>query len=104
MSTRIVTYAHRPKRQPRKRNAIALQVPAIVAAGRRSRSEMGAPPPTNDDNPREAAPPATKSAIVTTAHRKRTKLLRTDKPQQPDDAAADAAMRAWIERAKWGRG
>jgi len=32
--TRIVTYAHRYKRPPKKRQAVALEVPAIVARAR----------------------------------------------------------------------
>ena len=36
--TRIVTYAHRYKRPPRKRKAVALEAPAIVAARHRATS------------------------------------------------------------------
>jgi hypothetical protein len=45
-------------------------------------------------------------AIVTTTSRKRTKLLRAEQTAEPepDDPEADAAMRAWLERAKWGGG
>ena len=56
----------------------------------------------NDDR-KLLSPGARKPAIVTTTSRKRGKLLRADEPQ-PDDADADAAMRTWLERAKWGRG
>jgi len=35
--------------------------------------------------------------------RKRARLLQAAEPL-PDDPEADAAMRAWLERAKWGRG
>jgi hypothetical protein len=53
--------------------------------------------PANDDR---------KPAIVTTTSRKRTKLLRTEQAAEPepDDPEADAAMRAWLERTKWGHG
>ena len=48
--------------------------------------------------------PAAKSAIVTTTSRKRTKFQRAEQAAEPepDDPEADAAMRAWLERANWG--
>ena len=54
------------------------------------------PPPANGDR---------KSAIVTTS-RKRLKLLHAEErtAQRDDDPEAAAEMRAWLERAKWGRG
>jgi hypothetical protein len=63
------------------------------------------PPPANDDSPPPPAP-AAKSAIATSISRKRTKFLRTEQAAEPepDGPEADAAMRAWLERAKWGRG
>ena len=106
MPSRIVTYVHRPKRVPRKRKAVAVKVPAVVAArsgGNRRRPppvdddqpEPAAPPPANDDTPTEPAPPAAKSAIVTTASRKRTKLLRAE---LPDDPEAEARVKAFLAR------
>jgi hypothetical protein len=45
---------------------------------------------------------ASKAAIVTTTSRKAARLARAEQPD--DDPEADAAMRAWLERAKWGHG
>jgi hypothetical protein len=42
--------------------------------------------------------------IVTTTSRKRARLARAEQVAEPDDPEAAAAMRAWIERAKWGHG
>ena len=103
--TRIVTTVHRPKR-PRKRKAVAIAGPAIVR--KRGRADA-APPP---DEPEPAAPPpakpapaAVKPAIATSISRKRARLQRSEQATEPDDdTEADAAMRAWLERAKWGHG
>jgi hypothetical protein len=68
--TRIVTYAHRYKRPPRKKQAVPLEMPAVVTkratlpSGRKRAAEppvVTAPPPANADG--KPAP----SAIVTTA-------------------------------------
>jgi hypothetical protein len=111
--TRIVTTVHRYMPPPRKRKAVALAGPAIVR--KRGHADAGvpppaepeppAPPPANDDSPPPPAP-AAKSAIATSIRRKHTKLLRAEQAAEPepDDPEADAAMRAWIERAKWGHG
>ena len=101
--TRIVTTTYRYKRPPRKRKAVALDVPAVVPRKRASLPNYGkpklglAPPPANDDR---------KSAIVTTTSRKRLKLLHhAEGPaERDDDPEASAEMRAWLERAKWGPG
>ena len=54
---------------------------------------------------RPPAPPAAKSAIATSISRKRTRFQRAEQAAEPDDdPEADAAMRAWLERAKWGHG
>jgi hypothetical protein len=46
-----------------------------------------------------------KPAIATSISRKRTRLLSAEqRTAEPDDPEADAAMRAWLERAKWGHG
>ena len=99
--TRIVTTAYRYKRPPKKRKAVALEVPAVVRKrGRADAVEppdrVGDPPPANEDR---------KPAIVTSASRKRGRLLRAEQATEPDDdPEAEAAMRAWLERAKWGHG
>ena len=107
MPSRIVTYVHRPKRPPRKRKAVALKVPAVVAArsaGNRQtpppvddKPEPAAPPPANDDNPTAPAPPAAKSAIVTRASRKRAKRHRMEQAHD-DDPEADARVKAFLAR------
>jgi hypothetical protein len=108
--TRIVTTAYRPKRPARKRKAVALAGPVVVR--KRGRGE-GVPPKPAEDQPTPAnddrkplTPSARKPAIVATTSRKRTKLLRSqERAAAPeDDPEADAALRAWLERAKWGRG
>jgi hypothetical protein len=57
---------------------------------------------TNDD--RNGAD-GKKPVIVTTTSLKRLKQLRAERaPDDEDGPEAAAAMRAWLERAKWGRG
>jgi hypothetical protein len=100
---RIVTTVYRHKRPPRKRKAVAI-------VGKRNKADAVPPtpaedhtPPANDD--RKPPPPgARKPAIVTTASRKRATLIRAEQAAEPNNPEADAAMRAWLERAKWGRG
>jgi hypothetical protein len=110
--TRIVSYVHRYKRPPRKRKAVALDVPAVVTArsvGNRQmppvkdKPEPTAPPPANDDDsPTEPAPrPAARkqSAIVSTTSRKRLKLLHAEeRSAQRDDPEAMARVRAFFAR------
>jgi hypothetical protein len=101
-------------RPPKKRKAIAIAGPAVVRkakvvrlpSGGKAKPEPAAPPPPANDDRKLPPPGARKPAIVTTTSRKRTKLLRAEQATepQPDDAEADAAMRAWLERAKWGHG
>jgi hypothetical protein len=96
--THIVTTTYRDKRPARKRKAVALEGPAVVR--KRSRADAVVPPdhvedptPANDDR---------KPAIVT---RKRARPARDEQhPAEPDDPEADAAVRVWLERAKWGHG
>ena len=85
--TRIVTYAHRYKRPPRKRKAVALEVPAIVrkSESRDSNSTDDvdiAAPSANDDR---------KSAIVTNKRRGRRYAdvpdLRPEEHKRRGDAA-----------------
>jgi hypothetical protein len=109
----IVTTHYRYKRPPKKRKAIALDVPAVVR--KRSRVDAAAPPPdeaepaapspAHDDSP-TPPPPAAKSAIAASISRKRTRFLSAEQraAEPDDDPEADVAMRAWIERAKWGHG
>jgi hypothetical protein len=105
--TRIVTTAHRPKRPPRKRKAVALAGPAIVrkvkaprrpTAGQQKPEPAVPPPPANDD--RKPHPPgARKPAIVTSASRKRTRLLRFEQPAElDDDPEATARVKAFFAR------
>jgi len=110
MPSRIGTYVHSPKRPPGKRKAVALNVPAVTtvrSAGNGERPvpvepEPADPPPATDDSPAGPAPPAAESAIVTALNRKRAKHLRMD--VLSGDPEADAEIRAWLERAKWGWG
>ncbi len=121
---RIVTTTYRYKRPPRKRKAVALEVPVIVATKRSRRSmeraaaEVGllnrpaihdgaAQPSTPRDAERDyavtAPPPANddrKSAIVTTTSRKRLKLQRAEErsAQRDDDPEAMARVRAFFAR------
>ena len=50
--------------------------------------------------------PVRKPAIATSISRKRARLQRAEPAVEraPDDPEADATMRAWLERAKWGHG
>jgi hypothetical protein len=92
--TRIVITAYRYKPPPRKRK-LALAGPAVITRANKR------------GDPSKPAPAAAKPAIVTTTSRKRVKLLRAEGGQQSwtnPDHEADAAMRAWLERAKWGHG
>ena len=122
--TRIVTTTYRYKRPPKKRKAVALEVPAIVTTKRSRRSmeraaaevvsrsprrskDGAALPSTPRDAERDyavtAPPPANgdrKSAIVTTTSRKRLKLLRADErsAQRDEDPEAMARVRAFFAR------
>ena len=92
--TRIVRTAYRLQRPPRKQQAALLAGPAVVTKRDRrpkaTPAAVTAPPPANDDR---------KPAIVTAAPRRG----RKGKVWQ-DGGPPDAAMRAWLEKAKWGRG
>jgi hypothetical protein len=108
---RIVTYAHRYKRPPRKRQAAALEVPAVVKVTSKwttrpqpapANPEPAAPPtPTNDPKP---APPPTASAIVTIRRRKHAMLAHLLEDLTPEEVqrrgdAADALFRTIVRRA-----
>lgn len=60
-----------------------------------------APPQLVEDHPTPAKD-ARKPTIATSISRKRTRLLSAAQASAPDDHAADTAMRAWLERTKWG--
>jgi hypothetical protein len=101
MPGNIVTYAHRPKRPPRKRK-MAIAAPVVV------RGEIDAvPPPPAKDHPTPAnndrkppSPCARQPAIVTSTSRKRAKLERAaDRAAEPDnDPKATARVRAFLDR------
>ena len=100
--TRIVTTHHRYKRPPKKGKAVALKGPAIVR--KRGRADPVAPPDRVEDHP-TLANDHRQPAIVTSTSRKRARLQRASEiSEASDDPEADAAMRAWLERAKWGHG
>jgi hypothetical protein len=87
--TRIAHTAYRYKRPPRKRHAVALDVPAVVkAAGQRTRPKPApaAPPtPANDDR---TQPPPAASAIVTIRSRKHAMLAHLLEDMTPEGASA----------------
>ena len=115
--TRIVTTHYRYKSPPRKRKAVALEVPAIVRTKKiaarvddPSGERKGWVTPTQHSTPAEPGrePPVTAAekvpAIVTTASRKQTKQERAARSREdrPQDLETADAMRAWLEKA--GRG
>jgi hypothetical protein len=99
--TRIVTTTYRYKRPPRKRKAVALEVPAIIT---RKRAERSSHPSTSTSG--VPANGDRKSAIASATSRKRRKLLRAEarSSERDDDPEAAAQNRTWLERAKWGHG
>jgi hypothetical protein len=84
--TRIVTSTYRYKRPPRRKKAMALAVPQIVAIPRKRGRKVIAPPAEAATSPHHAEklrvePPANdgrKSAIVTIVSRKRSRLRRIE--------------------------
>ena len=98
--TRIVTTTYRYKRPPRKRKAVALELPAIVRAGRKAevRQNSAEPPPvspappTNDDR---------KPAIVTARPGRRYAAVPDLPPEevQRRGEAAGALWRVLVRRA-----
>lgn len=105
MTPRIVTYAHRYKRPPKRRKAVALEVPAIVTRARKkwpgSADRPAAPPPANDD-PKPTPP--TPAAIVTVRSRRHAmhghllEDLTAEEANRRADAA-DALFREIVRRA-----
>jgi hypothetical protein len=89
MPGRIVTYAHRPKRPPRKQPAAPLPGPAVVTrrasipSGGKAKATpaaVTAPPPANDDRkPADGQKPA----IVTAASRKQPQQRGALPPEKP---------------------
>jgi hypothetical protein len=94
MTTRIVTYAHRYKRPPRKKQTATLEVPAIVRRGRKGEDEAAAhPAPVSADR---------KPAVVTA---RKPGSWRSDVPElTPEEIqrrrdAADALFREMVRQA-----
>ena len=95
---RIVTYAHRYKRPPRRKKAVALEGPKII---RRRASEVA--PPANP-TPVTPASEARRSAIVTSRRRSRfgdAPDLTPEELQRRRDAA-DAMFKELVRRATGG--
>jgi hypothetical protein len=96
MPTRIVTYAHRYKRPPRKKKAVPLQVPAIVRSGRKRGDVPKSAPAANDDR---------KPAIVTVSS-KRDRLRRREaaaaddagREKSPEELEEEARAEAFLAR------
>ena len=113
MPTRFVTYAHRPKRPPRKRKAAVLEVPAVVR--KRSRSDAALPrpaedhpTPANDDRKppspgaRKPASAATAPPRIVTAHRRNASQASapTYRPRNTNaEVTQDALFRELVRRA-----
>jgi hypothetical protein len=106
---RIVSYAHRYKRPPKKRKAVALEVPAIVTTKRSRRPVPGSAAaeavshsPRRDDGATQPCtarsgmttpPPARESAIVTAKRSKRIAAAPdADKETSPSVKAFFARM------------
>jgi hypothetical protein len=96
----VVRTAYRYKRPPRRKKAVALEVPAVVkAASQRQRPKpapAAPPPPANDD--RAPPPPPAASAIVTIRSRKGAMLAHLLEDLTPEELrrrgdVADAMMR-----------
>jgi hypothetical protein len=105
--TRIVRTHYRYKRPPRKLQAVALEVPAVVKAPSQRTRPKPAPaaplPPANDD--RTPPPPPAASAIVTIRSRKHAMLAHlledlTPEEHQRRGDAADALFREVVRRIK----
>jgi hypothetical protein len=96
--TRIVTYAHRYKPPPRKRKAVALEVPAITPGKGRAGNDNRAAPALLPTDGKKSAP-----VIVTTKSRRAS--VFGDAPDiTPDEhrkrgEAADALWRELVRRA-----
>lgn len=90
MPSRIVTYVRRPKQAPRTKTVPSAGLAVVTP-----------PHPANDYRR-----PADGTANVTTASRKQMKLERVSRRQEnhAEDPETAATMRAWMEKAKWGRG
>ena len=97
--TRIVNYAHRYKRPP-KRKPITIEGSAIVR--KRASADATPPRPTEDPTPanddrKPPAPGARKSAIVTIKRKSRAPDLSPEELQRRADAA-DALWRELVRR------
>jgi hypothetical protein len=96
--TRIVTTTYRYKRPPRKRKAVALEVPAVVTRKRAAGPAKSVK--AADRLPEQPANDDRKPAIVSTTSRKRLKLLRAEKrpAERDEDPEAMARVRAFFAR------
>jgi hypothetical protein len=107
-STRIVTTSYRYKRPPKKRKAVALDVPAIVTTEKSRRSVPGsAAAEAVSQSPRlhdEAAQPSTARSTVTTPPPVRKSAIVTARRGKritaaPDDAGeASPSVKAFFAR------
>jgi len=90
--TRIVTTTYRYKRPPRKRKAVALEVPAVV--------QLSKPGNRPEHQPARHPDDGKESAIVSTTSRKRLKLLRAEERSavRDEDPEAMARVRAFFAR------
>jgi hypothetical protein len=98
--TRIVRTAYRYKRPPRKRQAVALEVPAVVKAADPADAHKRARPTLPESTP---AADARKSAIVTIRSRKHALLAHLLEDMTPEEHrrrgdAADALFREVVRR------
>jgi hypothetical protein len=113
--TAIVRYAHRYKHPPRKRKPVALEVPAVVRAGKRTAAGSteaaarvsGSKPPLSgaeagQGNPTTSSAANRESAIVTVRSRKAATIPPGLLPETPEDhkrrGEATAAMRREMVR------
>jgi hypothetical protein len=99
--TRIVTTHDRYKRPPRKRQAVALDVPAVVKAADPAKAGKRAKPAPAESTP---AAEARESAIVTIRSRKGAMLAHLLEDLTPQELqrrgdAADALFREVVRRA-----
>ena len=90
MSGRIVTFAHRYKRRPRKKNAVPLHVPAVVRRAAKPPADATAPPVTG----------GRKSAIVTAASKHNRAIPRREEADDGQEASPEikaffARMMRW---------
>lgn len=113
--SRIVTYAHRYKRPPQKRKAVAPEVPAIVTRTKPRKGRASILPGVEIDTPQAKTPPETaetaqnaRSAIVTATRRKHVMHAHLVEYLTPEEVqsrgeAADVLGRELVRRATAGK-